>query len=319
MCSARSSIAILGATLLSCSAATAGPLEDAFSRAIDNNLSGALAVLGLSAVPSETASTLFLDTDTSSGEETFDFQQGQFGGGFRWSESIPIYMEGFIGWSRYDPLLVFSDGVENAQVPLKWTNVSATGGIGYEFDLSEYWVLRPQFHISLGRIQTDLSVGAQLIANRLGLDAETLINGGVWAGGVGGSLALGYNRRWDNDWELDFNLRHTHIYIEPVAGDKELVGSADAITSTLWTRLRQPTGYEAFNRPIRLVYEASGSYLPGDQGDVLATEWLAQVGFGGEIDLEETWVPWVTTTRLVARYTRGESLEGFSIGLAASF
>jgi len=174
-------------------------------------------------------------------------------------------------------------------------------------------------HITLGRIQTDLSVGAQVIAERIGLDVQALLNGGVTAGGYGASIALEYNRRWDSDWEADFSLRHTHIRLLPIAGDKDLIGEADSITTTLWTRLRQPTGYELFERPVRIVYEASGSLLPGDQGDILETDWLAQVGFGGEIDLDETWVPWVTTTRLVARYTLGEKLEGFSVGLACSF
>jgi len=30
-------------------------------------------------------------------------------------------------------------------------------------------------------------------------------------------------------------------------------------------------------------------------------------------------VPYVTTTRLMVRYAKGEYLEGYSIGLAASF
>ncbi|QDY71280.1 hypothetical protein [Qingshengfaniella alkalisoli] len=174
-------------------------------------------------------------------------------------------------------------------------------------------------HVALGRVQSDISVAGQVVGNRLGLDPALLKDGGVAAGGYGASLSLVYNQRWNNDYEADVSLRHTHIRLKPIAGDKELVGDADAITTTLWTRLRVPTGAELFDRPIRVVYEATGSYPPGDQGEVLDTDWLAQVGFGGEIDLSETWVPWVTTTRLMARYTRGEVLEGFSIGLAASF
>lgn len=299
--------------------AAAESLTDRFDNAVERNIEGAMAVLGIAAVPSETASTLFLNTADGSSDETYDFQSAQFGSGFRWSENVPLWLEGYLGWNRYDPFLIFSDGQTNRQVPLKWTSVAATGGIGYEFDLTEYLVLRPQFHLTLGRIQTDLSVGAQVIANKLGLDTDLLVNGGVTTGGVGGSLTLAYNRRWDNDWELDTSLRYTHIILEPIAGDKDLAGRAEAATGTLWTRLRQPTKYDAFDRPVRIVYEVSGSYLPGDQGKVLDTEWLAQFGIGGEIDLEETWVPWITTTRLVMRYTRGDHLEGFSIGLSASF
>lgn len=298
--------------------APAQSLDEAFGALVRKNTEGALAVLGLAAVPSETASTLVLDTG-SDPNRTYDFQAAQFGGGFRWSEDFPLYMEGYLGYNRYDPVLLLSDEGRTSALPLKWTSVAATGGIGWEFDLTEDLVLRPQAHIMLGRVQTDASVAAQVVANHLGLDIESFKNGGVTAGGLGGSLTLAYNKRWENDHEADLTLRHTRLYIEPIAGDKDLAGQAEAITTSLWTRYRIPTGREAFNRPIRVVTEASLSHLPGDQGTVIREDWLGMVGLGGEIDLEETWVPWVTTTRVMMRYTRGENLRGFSIGLSASF
>lgn len=298
--------------------AWAGPLDDAFGIKLQRHTEGALAMLGVTAVPSETASALVLDTG-SGADGRVDFEAVQVGGGFRVSESFPLYLEGYVGYNRYDPVLFFGGEGQTSGVPLKWTSVAATGGIGYEFDLSPYLVLRPLAHVMLGRTQTDISVGAKKIGEALGLDVNSLQSGGVTAGGLGGSLTLAYNRRWENDYEVDVTLRHTHIAIEPIAGDKDLVARADAITSALWTRLRVPTRYRAFDRPIRWVYEASASYLPGDQGTVLNEDWLAEIGVGGEVDLEETWVPWVTTTRLMFRYTRGERLEGFSVGLACSF
>jgi hypothetical protein len=174
-------------------------------------------------------------------------------------------------------------------------------------------------HIAAGRVQSDLSVGATIVADQLGLDVSFLDSGGFWVGGLGGSLGLEYNHRWENDYEADATLRYTHIRLEPIFEENELSASADAATAALWTRLRGPTGLRLFRRPVRWVLEASGAYLPGDQGEALQAEWLGQVGAGGEIDLEETFVPFITTTRLVARYTFGEHLTGFSIGLAASF
>lgn len=293
-------------------------LEDVFGAGVRNHAEGALAVLGISAVPSETASALFLDTGTNP-DRSREFQAAQLGGGFRWSEDFPLYLEGYIGYSRYDPKLIFDDGTERIRAPLRWTSVAATGGIGWEFDLGEDWVLRPVLNVSLGRVQTDASLLAQYVSNEIGVEASFLRGGGLTAGGIGGSVALAYNRRWTNDYEADLILRHTHIRLFPIAGDKDITASADAITSALWSRLRIPTPYRAFDRPVRTVAEFSASYMPGDQGEILRTDWLAQVGFGGEIDLEATPIPWVTTTRLMLRYTRGEVLEGYSIGLAASF
>ena len=133
------------------------------------------------------------------------------------------------------------------------------------------------------------------------------------------SLGLEYNKRWESDYEVDVTLRHTHLYLTPVFEDKDYAGEANAITTALWSRLRVPTGLHLWDRPVRGVFEFSASYIPGDQGKVLRTDWLLQGGVGMEIDFSETWVPLLTTTRLTARYTKGENLEGFSIGLGASF
>lgn len=289
-----------------------------FGAAVRAQAESALAVLGFATVPSETASAVALDTGKNP-DRTYDFVAGQLGGGFRWSEDLPIYLEGYVGYNRYDPVLLFTEGADTSLLPLKWTSFAATGGIGYEFDLTPYLVFRPLVHIALGRVQSDISVGTQILANQLGIDSDALRNGGVTAGGLGGSLALVYNRRWQNDYEVDVSLRYTDIRLQPIAGDRDLVAEAAAQTAALWSRLRIPTPWDAFDRPIRTVAEFSASYLPGDQGEIIREQWLAQLGAGGEIDLENTWVPWVTTTRVMFRYTWGEHLEGYSLGIAASF
>jgi hypothetical protein len=293
-------------------------LDDIFGARIRQEAGSALAVLGMTALPSETASALVLDTGGDS-EQRFDFRQGQLGGGFRVSERFPLWLEGYVGWNRYDPDVVLADEIEGNRLPLKWTSFAATGGIGWAFDLNDDWTFRPQAHLSLGRVQSDASIGAQLVANRLGLDVDLIEGGGVTAGGYGASATLAYNHRWENDWEADLTLRHTHLRFEPIGHDKDLMAEADAVTTALWSRLRVPTGLELFDRPVRTVYEVTAARLHGDQGEILDTDWLAGIGFGGEIDLQETWVPWVTTTRLMVRYTRGDALEGISVGLAASF
>ncbi len=307
------------AICLSAAPAAAQSLEGVIRRLtqqrLNENADSALAVLGVSAVPSETAGTLALEGGSAFAD--YDLQAAQLGGGFTLSESVPLYLEGFIGWSRYDPVLIASRGEKRSLLPLKYTNVAATGAVGWDFELAEGLILRPMAHVALGRVQTDTSVAAEFIARRLDLDISFLKDGGYWVGGLGGALALSFNKRWENDYEVDFTLRHTHIQLESISGG--FGAEATAITTGLWSRLRIPTGLRLFDRPVRIVTEASGSLLTGDQGQALATDWLVQGGLGGEIDLENTWVPWVTTTRLVARATYGDNLTGFSIGLAASF
>lgn len=298
--------------------ASAQSLQDILFGRVQRQAQGALAVFGISAIPSETASTLVLEISTEN-QSRDEFVAAQLGGGFTLSDSAPLYLEGYVGYNRYDPTLLLTRGAEVSRLPLKWTSVAATGGIGWDFNITDDLILRPMAHVAVGRVQSDLSVAGTIIADRLGLDVSFLQSGGFWVGGLGGSLGLEYNRRWENDYEVDATLRYTHLRLEPVAGDNDLSASADAATAALWTRLRVPTGLDLFKRPVRYVFEASGSYLPGDQGKALQADWLGQVGAGGEIDLEKTFVPFLTTTRLVARYTFGENLTGFSIGIAASF
>lgn len=80
-----------------------------------------------------------------------------------------------------------------------------------------------------------------------------------------------------------------------------------------------PTGRYAFGIPVRTVAEFSASWLPRDQGEILQTDRLAQVGFGPELDVSKTALPLISSGRIVMRHTRGEYLEGYGLGLAVSF
>lgn len=291
-------------------------LEDDLGLSVRDNVKGALAVLGISGVPNEAASTLFLERNTGSANE-LEFQGGQIGGGFRISESTPLYLEGYLGFNSYDPVYVFSSGSSNTEVLSNWNSIVATGGVGWQFDLNENWKLRPMFNFSIGRVQSDSSIAAQIISDALELELDFLSDGGITALGYGASLVAEYNKRWPSDVELDLRFRHTHMMFEPL--DTNLSGTAEAISTVAWSRIRVPTGIRAFSRPTRWVGEFSAAYLPGDQGLILDSEWLAQIGAGFELDLTKTKTPLLSQARLMVRYAIGENLEGYSVGLAFSF
>ena len=313
---------VIGAGLMvcaSCVGARAAEIEDVTEFTLDRHAASALAVLGITAVPNETASSLFLDTGSRPNGAT-DFKAAQLGGGFTVSRGFPLYLEGYVGYNRYDPEFLLTDGAETAPLRPKWTSFAATGGIGWDFQLSEHLALRPMVNVSLGQVLSDTAFVAQFIASQIGADGmHFLRDGGLTAGGIGGSLVLDYNQRWPSDLEADATLRYSNIYFEPIAGDRDVAGNARAETLALWSRLRMPTGLDAFGSPVRTVAEFSASWLPGDQGDILNTEWLAQVGFGLELDVSKTGVPLIKQGRLVFRYTRGEILEGYGLGLAVNF
>lgn len=310
---------LVGVAVAACGAVTPAPAaepEDLADFTLEQQAAGALAVLGITAVPSETASTLFLDA----GDGAIGFEAAQLGGGFTVSRRFPLYLEGYIGYNRYQPELLLGDGTQTAPLDLNWTEFAATGGIGWDFALTERLTLRPILNVSLGRILSDTVRVADFIADGIGADdADFLRDGGLTAGGFGGSVMLDYNQRWESDLEVDVTLRYTNIRLHPIAGDRDVAGHASAETLALWSRLRMPTGRDAFGGPFRSVAEFSASWLPGDQGAILDTDWLAQAGYGFEIDVLKTWIPVITTGRLMLRYTKGEHLEGYGVGVAVSF
>ncbi|MEX0307718.1 MAG: autotransporter domain-containing protein [Ruegeria sp.] len=303
--------------LLAHSASAQSALERAFEKQQQENAAGSLAILGLAGIPDDSASAISLQSNTDNRD--YDFKSAQLGGGFRLAEGVPIYLEGYIGYARYDPVLTFSGTGETTRIPLKWTSLALTGGVGYQFDLGEYWKLTPMAHISVGRTQSDASVGAQAIANRLGLDRDFLESGGIWAGGAGGSMTVSYEQPLSNDREFEASLRYTHIEYWPIGDNKDLLVESTAANAVLWSRYRFPTGKRMFGRPVRWVGDLSLSYLIGDQSLVLGTDWLARVGGGIEVDLSDTWVPWVSTTRFMVRYYGSDTVNGFSAGIGISF
>ena len=65
--------------------------EGIIGGSVERQATAALAVLGITAVPNETASTLFLDG--GSGGDSFDYQSGQIFGGFTISDDYPIFFD----------------------------------------------------------------------------------------------------------------------------------------------------------------------------------------------------------------------------------
>ncbi|MCZ8148711.1 MAG: hypothetical protein O9325_12815 [Roseomonas sp.] len=144
----------------------------------------------------------------------------------------------------------------------------------------------------------------------------------VW--GLGGWLALAYyDYRPARD--IDIELRYTQIELEsfgdtlPAAG-----GSATARTLGLWSRLRWPTGWEAFGRPVRRVLEGAGSYYLGDQRDALGFAWSVKAGGGIEFDIGRHEIGLMginaNRVRLIGRYFVGDQgVSGVSLGIGITF
>lgn len=297
------------------SAQRSGVVLDLVNANVQKHANGVLGILGISVIPSETASTLSFNSGGKS--NGYDFQATQFGGAFTISESFPLYLEGFIGGARYDPVFVFSDGQERQAVPLKWTSFAATGGVGWDFKATDELTLRPIFNFSLGHVESDLSLLGRFVSAKLGPELNFLDGGRLNAYGLGGSFMVDY-ARYRESYEFDSEWRASWIRLKSFESSDGVRGEAVASTIGTWNRLRVPTGLLVMRRPLRAVGELSFSYLPGDQGEALNTRWLGQIGAGVELDFSDTWVP-ISRGRIMARYAQGDHLTGFAIGVAASF
>lgn len=305
--------ALVAASLPAHAQSTGRPIIGA---GVQKTATGALGILGISVIPNESASTLFLDS--SSGSD-YNFQATQFGGAFTVSKDLPLYMEGFIGASRYDPTFIFSGLTQERRIRAKWTSFAATGGIGYDISLTDNLILRPIGNFSLGTVISDASIAQFIINDILRTNIKFIDNGEMFAFGYGGSVMLDYEYK-SPKYDLDSELRYSHIRLQTFGGSSNAVnGLADAITLGMWNRVRIPTGYNAFGGPIRGVGELAGSLLLGDQYVALKSTWLLQLGMGVEFDMANVnWFP-LSRVRITARAINGERLYGTSIGLGATF
>lgn len=303
---------LLGGTLATAQTTVRLTKDDLQKRA-----NGVLALMSFSIVPDITTSALSIGSGSTGTSGSSDFYMTQLGGGDTLSQSVPIYMEGVLAASRYDPTFVATQGAEQRRIPTKWNSLSATGGIGWDFKLTDELKFRPIFNFALGNVTSDLRAASWYVGRRTGRDIDFLDRGSLNAYGLGGSVMLDYEH-YRPGYEVDVELRYSDIRLKSFASSAAVQGRAAARSANLWARYRAPTGMMLLQRPLRYVLELTHSEFLGDQRGVLGFDRLTSVGAGLELDSSAYNVV-VTRTRLVGRYVFGNNVSGFSVGLAVSF
>jgi hypothetical protein len=274
-----------------------------------------LAIMSYTTVPDVTTSNLSVNNGLTGNP---GFGQTQFGGGFTLSRTFPLYLEGTLAYSRYDPIFIATDGAQQRAVPTKWNTFSGTVGIGWDFRITDELAFRPILNGTLGRVSSDLKVGQTIFNHVTDSNLQFLENGSLNAYGYGGSLMLDYEHYREN-YEIDAELRATDIYLRSFGSSSQAVqGSATAQQVSLWTRWRAPTPWHALDRPVRYVLEAAYSHYFGDSAGVLGFNDLTSLGVGLELDSSRYPVI-VTRTRAMVRYVFGRNVHGVSFGFAMSF
>jgi hypothetical protein len=282
---------------------------------LQKRVNGVLAMMGYTLFPDVTTSSLSIK-NAASGDPSFTI--AQLGGGYTVSKSFPLYLEGNAAFSRYDPVFIATNGTEQREIPAKWTTLTGTVGVGWDFPLTRELVLRPMANFTLGHVESDASVAARGIQFQTGQEISFLENGRLNAVGLGGSLMLDYEH-YRERYEIDVEVRYTNIYLQSLPGTSEgLQGSALSQNLNLWSRWRAPIGLTALHRPVRYVLEFTFSHYFGNQDDVLGFNNLCSLGAGLELD-SSYYTKLFSRVRLMGRYRFGENVSGYSIGLGISF
>ena len=193
------------------------------NRGINRAADGVLTLMAFTALPDVTTSSLSID---NAEENDPGLKQTTLGGGFTLSKSVPVYLEGTIGYSRFDPTYIATRGQERRDLPFRWNTFAATGGVGWDFPLidSGELVLRPIFNFTLGHASSDLKLGERLLSAKLDRKIDLLDGGDMNAYGVGGAIMLDYER-FHPDGDIDLEIRYTNIQIRTFNTDEALEGS----------------------------------------------------------------------------------------------
>jgi hypothetical protein len=282
---------------------------------LQQQVNAALSLMTFTVTPDVTASNLSIN---DSNGDSSDLLMTQLGGGATMSDEVPVYLEGNLGLSRYDPQFVISNGEESKTFPAKWNTLSVSGGVGWDFDLSEHWVIRPIANLSLGTVASDLRIADWVLDHKTAKETAFLENGRLNAYGLGGSLMLDYELFADQH-DIDAEIRYSYIHLQSFGSTSEVVqGQADAENLSLYLRRRAPTGLMLLSRPLRYVLEGARTEYFGDQRGMLGFDALNSLGAGFEVDSSKYDIL-ISRTRLVGRYMFGENTAGYSVGLAISF
>jgi hypothetical protein len=295
-------------------AQTAEPPYEAIGAKVEKRINGIIALLGFQAIPDITTTSLSISEPASGDPEIV---LGQFGAGFTWSDDFPLYLEGMVGYSRYDPRFLVSDGSDTREVPFQWNSTAATIGIGWDIRLMDNLVLRPVVSATIGYIASDAKVVGFVLNEKLGADVQFLTSGGMNAWGYGGSLVLDYEN-YSPEREIDIELRYSQMRLESYGGERAIQASANVGSVNLWARWRAPiSDWTAFDRPVRYALEITHSEFLYDQRGILGFDRLTSLGAGLELDLEES--RFIDRARIMGRYVFGDNVSGFSVGFAVTF
>ena len=89
---------------------------------LQERVDGVLSLMQYNLAPEITASSLSISGGDAG---TTGLWMAAVGGGFTWSKSFPLYLEGNLAFTRYDPTFIASSGTGRVTVPSLATNTGS--------------------------------------------------------------------------------------------------------------------------------------------------------------------------------------------------
>ncbi len=309
----RGAVFVLGMLLLASSPAMC-QVFTVTEKNVQRLADAVVSLLQYNLAPEITASSLAISGGTGG---STPLSMSALGGGFTWSRSLPLYLEGTLAYIRYDPQFLIGNGIIQQEAQTKWSSLAGTVGVGWDFPIASELVLRPMANFTLGRLASTASLFG-ILDNQKSSDVQFLQGGHLNAFGYGGSLMLDYEH-YRRDYEVDVEVRLTDIRLQSYGNTSEAVkGTSLAQSLGLWSRWRAPVGFEALNRPVRYVLEYAYDYYFGPNGDMLGFSSLSSIGAGLELDTS-AYDRIVTRWRLMGRYRFGNGVSGWGVSIGMSF
>jgi len=304
-------VRVLGLWLMMASYGAAQTLDTDFTTRTGQVRAG-LAALGLATAPPAYNALLFLER-VRPGD--LDFASGQLGAWGTPLENSDLYVEGFLASQFYTPS--FDIAGDSARIEdVKWRSVSATGGIGWDFPLTERLSIRPVVNAAIGRITSNSDVS---VADMPGGTADFIAGDAVEAFGYGGSLALDYAFQTD-ERQIEFRMRHARLRHVAIGVTDDPRSSTDTIATSAIARHRMPIpDWRVAGGRVRWVVEATYARYDGDTGKVLGLPWIARLGTGVEFETGQLGRYAPPRVRTMVRYVFGEDFEGIGFGAGLVF
>jgi hypothetical protein len=207
----------------------------------------------------------------------------------------------------------------NSDVSSDLSALSAVGGLGLVFPLTDELTLTPMVLLGYSRVEDDSTFSGPGAATLDGLTRQILFNYSVDELLYGAALELNYKHALAGDIDVQGKLRYNQLFADTLdASDPALEGNGNFGVLTAFVQFDGPTPAKLFGRDLRWIGFAANSTFFGDSADALGFDYFFELGGGIEL-VDRTVLKGVEGVSLRGSALLGNGVTGWSIGAQLEF